>query len=137
MWVLFDMPACPTYVSEYIALLGDAAHASTSHAGAGAGMAIEDALILSVLLSDSKVTLPTDLPSVLTVYDSVRRPRTQRLVKHSRDAALLYQYRKLGVGDDLGKIRVDLENMQRWIWDMDVETYVQEAKEILGKKLKG
>lgn len=40
-WALFEHPPAPTYVKGKLAILGDAAHASTPHQGAGAGMAIE------------------------------------------------------------------------------------------------
>jgi len=62
VWALFEMPTAETYSSGQIALLGDSAHASTSHAGAGAGMAVEDALVLSELLSDPQVRSVEDIP---------------------------------------------------------------------------
>ncbi|KAK1908871.1 hypothetical protein P3342_006750 [Pyrenophora teres f. teres] len=55
IWALFDHPPALTYYTTkpLICLVGDAAHASTPHQGAGAGMCIEDAYILSELLSQS------------------------------------------------------------------------------------
>ncbi|UQC78867.1 salicylate 1-monooxygenase SalA, partial [Colletotrichum lupini] len=53
-WAIFDTydyPA-PTYVKGRLCLAGDAAHASTPHHGAGAGMGVEDALALATLLDN-------------------------------------------------------------------------------------
>jgi salicylate hydroxylase len=125
------MPHTPSYSSGRITLLGDAAHASTSHAGAGAGMAVEDALILSEVLSDPRTSSLDDIPTVFAAYNTVRRPRTQRLVQHSRESGMLFQLRKPGVEDDLEKLKVDLETRQRWIWDMNMEDHLEEAKKEL------
>lgn len=51
MWALFDHPPAKTYYKGRMCLSGDAAHASAPHQGAGAGMALEDAYIMSSLLS--------------------------------------------------------------------------------------
>ena len=37
VWALFDLPPAPTYFKGRICMLGDSAHASTPHNGAGAG----------------------------------------------------------------------------------------------------
>jgi len=118
IWALFDMPPAPTYSSRFITLLGDAAHASTSHAGAGAGMAVEDAFILSELLSDPTINSIDNIPAVFAAYNHIRRPRTQRLVDHSRESGLLFQLRRPGVEDDLEKIKADIKIRQRWVWDI-------------------
>ena len=55
-WAIFEQPHISTFTHSRIAILGDAAHASTPHQGAGAGQAIEDAHMLSELLADSHVT---------------------------------------------------------------------------------
>lgn len=50
-WSLHHHLSTPIYYSNLICLIGDAAHASTPHQGAGAGQCLEDALLLSHLLS--------------------------------------------------------------------------------------
>jgi len=51
VWALFDHPPAPTYFKGRFALLGDAAHASTPHQGAGAGQASKKpALFVPVIL---------------------------------------------------------------------------------------
>ncbi len=60
----------PHWVAGRAVLIGDAAHASSPSMAEGAGMAMEDALILA----DSLATEP-DLDKALAAYDARRRPR--------------------------------------------------------------
>ncbi|KAK3068082.1 hypothetical protein LTS18_000821, partial [Coniosporium uncinatum] len=46
IWALFQHDEAPFYNKGRVCLMGDAAHASTPHQGAGAGMAVEDAYVL-------------------------------------------------------------------------------------------
>jgi salicylate hydroxylase len=52
-------------------------------------MAVEDAFILSELLSDRRIGSVDDVPAALVAYDNVRRPRTQKLVQYSREYGIL------------------------------------------------
>ena len=81
-WALFDYPPADTYFKGRLCLSGDAAHASTPHQGAGAGMALEDAYVLSNLLG--AVEKSSDIEREFRAFDAVRRPRTQKLVATSR-----------------------------------------------------
>ncbi|KUJ12639.1 FAD/NAD(P)-binding domain-containing protein [Mollisia scopiformis] len=134
-WALFEMPSISSYSMGRITLLGDAAHGSTSHAGAGAGMAVEDALVLTNMLADPRVHLFSDIAQVFAVYSMVRHPRTQRLVRHSRESGMLFQLRKPGVEDDLRKLKEDLQNRQLWIWDINLKNHLERAKIELSKVL--
>ncbi|KAL1966024.1 hypothetical protein VTN77DRAFT_4964 [Rasamsonia byssochlamydoides] len=126
IWALFDHPPARTYYRDSrICLLGDAAHASTPHQGAGAGMAIEDALVLSRLLGE--VQDREQLGKAFRAYDAVRRPRTQKLVTTSRDAGCLYEFQKEGIGDDVEALRKNLDGRMRWVWDLDLEEHLREA----------
>jgi salicylate hydroxylase len=129
------MPPFESYSFGRITLLGDAAHASTSHCGAGAGMAVEDAFILSELLSDTCAS-QSDIPARLAAYDAVRRPRTQRLVQYSRESGMLFQMRHPGIQDDVERIKEELRTRQRWIWDIDLDEHLDEAKKELRKALR-
>ncbi|MEV6771095.1 FAD-dependent monooxygenase [Nocardia sp. NPDC051030] len=72
---LYDLPDLKTFVAGRIALIGDAAHAMTPNLGQGACQALEDAVVLSrVAAKDAD----------LSRYDTLRRPRTQMIVKRSR-----------------------------------------------------
>ena len=130
VWAIFEHPPAPTYhLNGQLCLLGDCAHSSSPHQGAGAGMAIEDAAVLSQLLSH--VQSPADLEKVFEAYDAVRRPRTQRLVTTSRDAGMLYDFQKEGVGDDPEALRRDIDTRMRWIWDVDLEAQIREAESLM------
>lgn len=72
---IFDMPPLPTWSRKRVVLLGDAAHAVGPHAGQGAAMAIEDALVLAACLGHS-----TDLRPAFERYETLRRPRIDNVV---------------------------------------------------------
>jgi len=128
VWALFEHPPATTYHRDgLICLLGDCAHASTPHQGAGAGMAIEDAAVLSTLLGHIKEPNPAILTKVFQAYDQSRRPRSQKLVTTSRDAGYLYDFQKEGILDDPQKLRDDIEQRMRWIWDIDTEQHCANA----------
>lgn len=132
VWALFDHPPAPTYFNGRLALLGDAAHASTPHQGAGAGQAIEDAFILSNLLG--QVDSVANIEQAFRAYDAIRRPRSQKVVTTSREAALLYEFQDDELGGDLEKIRQRLQTRYNWIWDEDLERQLRDAQKIMGIK---
>jgi len=127
IWALFNHPSARTYVQTRprICLLGDAAHASTPHSGSGAGMCIEDAYILSELLAEAKNV--EDLGRAFRVYDQVRRPRTLKLVKESREAGMLYGFES-PTGDDLDALRENMDTRMSWIWDFDARVDLERAR---------
>ena len=127
IWALFKHPPCDAYFKGRACLLGDAAHASTPHMGAGAGMAIEDAYILSSLLGE--VEHASEIENAFRAYDLVRRPRTQRLVEGSSQQGRLYDLEL--VGDDQVRIAKELATRVRWVWEHDFTRELDEAKRLL------
>jgi salicylate hydroxylase len=134
MYGVFDMadnPA-PTYAAGRVCIAGDAAHASSPFHGAGAGMGIEDALVLVELLADVRdwtaVTKRPSLTAALQAFSAVRMERTQWLVQSSRDMGNVYQWRYPDTGRDSGKIKAEFERRARKIWDFDVDGMVADAK---------
>ncbi|MBU8897781.1 FAD-dependent monooxygenase [Corallococcus sp. M34] len=81
-----DCPA-PRWWSPGVVLLGDAAHAVTPNLGQGAGLAIEDAAALAQLLTTMG---PTD--SALARYESLRRPRAERILDRSWSIGRIAQW---------------------------------------------
>lgn len=133
MWALFDhLPARSFHRKGTICLLGDAAHASTPHHGAGAGMAVEDAFVLTKLLAS--IDSATDLESVLSAYDAVRRPRSQRLVASSRRIARIYDLEDRAIGDDMQAMGKCLEHAWNWIWTEDLDGQLAKAKSVLKRR---
>jgi salicylate hydroxylase len=108
---------------------------STPHQGAGAGMAIEDAAVLSTLLGHVSTAQPRALRAVFKAYDEVRRPRSQKLVSTSRDAGLLYEFQKEGIFDDPSKLAEEIETRFRWIWDVDLDDDCRRAAGLIEAEL--
>jgi salicylate hydroxylase len=129
IWALFYHLPCDTYYKGRVCLLGDAAHATTPHQGAGAGSCIEDALFMSELLKEAEKK--EDIERAFKVFDEVRRPRTQKLVKTSLEAGQLYEFEL--EGDDLDKIEANQMQRMRWIWDFNLDEEVAKAKDIYHK----
>lgn len=115
--------------------MGDAAHASTPHQGAGAGQAIEDAHVLAELLSDPSVTGPEQAVAAFQAYDAVRRPRAQRVVTTSKDNGDLLCLSYEGVEDDAEKLKETCNERLRWLWDLDVQEQVENARRIMLKTI--
>jgi salicylate hydroxylase len=130
-WAIFEHPHIPTFAKSKIAILGDAAHASTPHQGAGAGQAIEDAHVLAELLADPRVTSSDDVAIAFKAYDAVRRERSQRVVTSSKENADLLCLCYEGVGDDAQKLKDTWQERFRWLWDVDIEEQAEKARRIM------
>lgn len=128
-WGIFEHPHIETYARSRIAIMGDAAHASTPHQGAGAGQAIEDAHVLAELLGDSRVGSVGDVIAAFRAYDEIRRPRCQRVVTSSKENADVFCLGFDGVWDDPVKLKEMLDVRFRWLWDLDVQDQVERARE--------
>jgi salicylate hydroxylase len=127
IWALFMHPPCSTYTKGRVCLLGDAAHATTPHQGAGAGMCIEDSYILANLVKEANDV--GELTKAFGAFDQVRRERTQKNVKTSQEAGQMYDFELFG--DDLDRIEESFQERMRWIWDVDLEKEIQDAKGIM------
>lgn len=132
-WAIFDHPSISTYARSRVAILGDAAHASTPHQGAGAGQAIEDSHILAEVLGDPRVAEAEHAIRAFQAYDAVRRPRSQRVVTTSKENAYLLCLSLEGVGDDEEKLRETFQQRLRWLWDVDVEEEAKRARAMLSQ----
>ena len=129
-WGFFDLPHTKEYYHGRLCLLGDSAHASTPNLGAGAGMAFEDAYILSNLLGTVKGAEEVD--GAFRAFDAVRRPRTQKLIIGSRMAGVVNAFEGEGILDELEKVQPDIDARYRWVWDYDLEARLDEATKLLG-----
>jgi salicylate hydroxylase len=127
-WALFDVPNLPKFCARRVVLIGDAAHASTPNAGAGASMAFEDAYILSTLLSELGEV--DRIEDVFRAFDAVRRPRTQRQVATAREVMEFSGLFHEEDGDDLEKLRENVRN-RYWMWDIDLQGEVERARSIM------
>jgi 2-polyprenyl-6-methoxyphenol hydroxylase-like FAD-dependent oxidoreductase len=100
-------------------LLGDAAHAMTPNLGQGGGQAIEDAVVLDLVLSAEK-----DLAPAFRDYESRRWARTARVVRESRRFGRVGQWENAAIraARDFAlqatPLFVTLRSL-RWLYDFD------------------
>jgi salicylate hydroxylase len=128
-WGMFDLNHDEKYYRGRICLAGDSAHASTPNLGAGAGMAMEDAYILSNLLATAQD--PMQIEDAFRAYDAIRRPRTQKCVTLSRLAGIANEFEADGILDDFDKLQADIDDRYRWVWDEDLEAQLKKAKKLM------
>jgi 2-polyprenyl-6-methoxyphenol hydroxylase-like FAD-dependent oxidoreductase len=79
---VYDVPELPQWHRGRVVLLGDAAHAVGPHAGQGASMAIEDAVVLSACLEAEEAP-----EAAFARYEQLRRNRVAEVVKLTRQNA--------------------------------------------------
>jgi salicylate hydroxylase len=123
-WALFGVPEGIDWTEGSIALLGDAAHAMLPFAAQGAGMAIEDAIVLAKCLSESRADGPAAIPGALSRYARLRRSRVARVQRTARNQGRIYHMGgPLALARDLS-IRAlgpqRLSARQSWIYDWRV-----------------
>jgi salicylate hydroxylase len=76
------------------------------------------------------------IESCLRAYDAVRRPRTQKLTRTSREMGEVIGFSGEGIGKDLAKIKANLNERMNWIWDVDLQGEVSRGVEIAKEELK-
>jgi salicylate hydroxylase len=101
-------------------LLGDACHAMPPHLGQGAGMAIEDALVLARALADHR----RDLLDAFASYQAKRRDRVERVAAGVRRMGRVYN-----TGTPLRGVvlhafgwlmsRISSRGPLDWVWEYD------------------
>jgi 2-polyprenyl-6-methoxyphenol hydroxylase-like FAD-dependent oxidoreductase len=78
-WNTYDFPTVPRWHNDRMAIIGDAAHATSPSSGQGASMAIEDAVTLAMCLRDIG-----DPGSAFATFERLRRHRVERVVKYGK-----------------------------------------------------
>ncbi|KAL4767569.1 hypothetical protein BDW60DRAFT_226469 [Aspergillus nidulans var. acristatus] len=137
-WAVFDMldaPA-PRYSQGRLCLAGDAAHASTPNQGGGAGLGMEDALVLAEILGALAAKQRVDGPLIeqaLAVYSEVRYDRSQWLVKSSRRTGELFMWKDRDWGAAGQELRLDIVGRSHQLWDYDTEGMASRTLARLGE----
>ncbi|MEV7379238.1 FAD-dependent monooxygenase [Streptomyces lydicus] len=80
----YDIATTPTWHTDTMVVLGDAAHAAAPNAAQGASMAIEDGVVLAKCLRDQP-----DPQSAFSAYEKLRRDRVEKVVAASAGMAKL------------------------------------------------
>lgn len=78
-YTVHDLATIPAWHRGPVALLGDAAHATSPNAGQGASLAMEDALVVAKCLRDSP-----EVEGAFATYERLRRDRAEKVVAYSR-----------------------------------------------------
>jgi 2-polyprenyl-6-methoxyphenol hydroxylase-like FAD-dependent oxidoreductase len=102
---IYDIPCQPAWHKGPVVLVGDAVHAVSPHAGQGASMALEDAIVLAKCLRD----IP-DLAQAFARYQALRRGRTEKVVAASRRT---------------GQTKVASTAMARWFRDLLMPVFLR------------
>ena len=74
-----DVATLPTWSRKRTLLIGDAAHATSPHAGQGASLALEDAMRLARLMQEGE-----ELSATFQAFEAERRPRAEKIVAIAR-----------------------------------------------------
>lgn len=145
-WALFDSYDHPlsSFAFGRIALAGDAAHASTPHHAAGAGMGIEDALVLATVLKKAaeaasldqgSITKQKALKAAFKSYDLIRRERAQWLVSSSRHLGVSAQWRNPDIGSDPVLYAKDLTERLTILFSYDWKGSLMQATDEFERQL--
>lgn len=147
-WAMFDTfdHPLPTYAYGRITLAGDAAHGSTPHFGAGAGMGVEDALVLSSVLQQAATKMRTHrvavskarfLSAAFEAYDAVRRERSQWLVRSSRRQGQKVKGLDPEIGKDFDKFKEDTGAFMEQFFYYDFRAMLQQATDEFERRVSG
>lgn len=138
-WAIFDtydFPA-PTYTRGRACIAGDAAHASSPHHGAGAGIGVEDALAMAQMLEMATETLQSGatsmtkaqlLSSAFQAFDAVRRERSQWLVHSSRHICDVYEWNDPRTGSNPDRCLEEIKWRSHKIWYFNIEGMLLDAR---------
>jgi len=120
-WALFTMPAGCEWHEGSVALLGDAVHGMLPFAAQGAGMAIEDAAVLSKVLGEAPLEPGAQVASALRRYGRMRRARVARVQRVAQQQGRIYHMRgAMALARDLAIRALGPQRMlarQAWIYD--------------------
>ncbi|KAL6714545.1 hypothetical protein ACLMJK_007970 [Lecanora helva] len=136
MWAFFEHPDARTFYRGRMCMVGDAAHASAPYQGAGAGMALEDAYVMSCVLGAAFTTAldqgaDPDVEKAFKAFDAVRRPRTQKMARTSRECGVVLDCEDERVGEDRERLAENLRMRFGWIWEYDLERDGEVAMEMV------
>ncbi|KAJ7483452.1 salicylate hydroxylase [Mycena latifolia] len=124
-WKLRVHQPLKTWVEGNVALLGDACHPTLPHLGQGASQAIEDGVVLALILS--KLTDKDDIQTSLLVYERLRKARTEYLVEQAaasgRDLPLTDPAAQAARDEAFRQVKHGGPNPDKWV-DRTVQDFV-------------
>jgi len=99
--------------------MDDAAHSVLSYRGGNVLVALEEALILSTLLS--RATSKAAIPAALRAYDQVCRPRAEEAAFHTRE----FKRTTIGKNPEIGLNPLLLAPRLQYHWQFLGETNIE------------
>jgi len=129
-WAIQTLNPLDRYSSGRVIIAGDAAHAMAPHQGAGAGQAIEDAYILANLIAASGGRRDL-IPEISRIYNNIRCPAANKVLKASRKTGLLCQLVAPGFEDVVeGDTTLPLSKLVKLFDDVEADwQWVSESAE--------
>lgn len=137
-WGIFDtfQHPCPFYAKGLVCIVGDAAHASSPHHGAVAGVGIEDSLCLVTAIEAAfrehlgmgDISAGEAFSAAFGAY-KVRRERSQWLIQSSREMSEMYEMTYPDTGQDMEKCLKEIERRSHNIWYFDYELMLKETRD--------
>lgn len=124
-WATFHYPIDKPYSQGRLCIMGDAAHATTPHMGAGAGMAIEDAHLLSGVLGSIETS--SDIERAFRAFDKARRPRTTEVIQRSRENVIRYKAVAAAEGTELERLKDEFYETFGWLFNFDLDESLRQA----------
>ena len=122
---VYDISTLPQWTTGRVALLGDAAHATTPTLGQAACEALEDAAWLGYCLTD----LSGSIPDVLLRYELGRKDRAEHIVARAREesermyATTPAVYRDLYRSIRVSSVSETLNMAERWLAQQPMENH--------------
>ncbi|KFY46025.1 hypothetical protein V494_00648 [Pseudogymnoascus sp. VKM F-4513 (FW-928)] len=142
-WRLNHLPTLETWKTESgsFIMAGDSCHAMLPYMAQGANSSLEDGAAIGALLSH--VSSKRQIPSAMALYDAIRRPRLDRLVRETfiqgyehhlpdgklqvkRDLQLAKSFRKLDLNAPVEE-NWSHPKIQPWIFSYNVYETVERA----------
>ena len=95
---LYDIESLPVWHKGLVCLVGDSAHATTPHAGQGASIAMESALVFAKCLRD----IP-NIQDAFSRYQKMRKDRVEKMITMARRSGRMFT-----VTNPIGKLMRNL-----------------------------
>jgi len=130
-WATADADPVDEWGQGRCTLLGDAAHPMAQYMAQGACMALEDAVTLGEAVARVAQTHPDDFSAAFRLYESVRVPRTARVVWSTREMGRIYHAKGVErtVRNQLwrGKSQEQFYERLQWLYGWNRENCLDEV----------
>jgi salicylate hydroxylase len=126
---IWEHKTTPSYAKGCLCIMGEAAHTTSPWQGAGAGLAVEDALILGHLFG--AVSSREQVEAVFKAFDGVRRPRCQSIIDSGRASGQLFCGQNSNIGLDPVKMGEEIGTLYTELDALKIDSHKQAALEQL------